>query len=68
MRLRGVSDWPLLATSATAALRRPSALVTAAHDGLVARRVRRLLPTIVFYAISVALAMVIGASVAIYFQ
>ena len=65
---RGVSDWPLLATSATAALRRPSALVTAAHDGLVARRVRRLLPTIVFYAISVALAMVIGASVAIYFQ
>jgi hypothetical protein len=67
------ADWPLLATSATAALRRPalrrpSSLVAAAHAGLTAHRVRHVLPTVAFYAISVALAIVIGASVAIYLQ
>jgi hypothetical protein len=65
---KGVPDWPLLATAATAAWRRPSSLVAAAHDELTARRVRRLLPTFAFYALAVALAVVVGASVAIYFQ
>lgn len=63
-----VPDWRILATSATAALRRPSALVAAVHDGLASPRVRHLLPTIGFYAMAVALAVVIGASVAIFFQ
>ena len=65
---KGVSDWPVFATSATAALRRPASLVVAAHDGPALRRVRHLLPTIAFYAISIALAVVIGASVAIFLQ
>jgi hypothetical protein len=65
---KGVSDWPVLATSASAALRRPSSLVAAAYDGWTVHRVRHLLPTIAFYAIAIALAVVIGASVAIYLQ
>lgn len=65
---KGVSDWPVLATSASAALRRPSSLVSAAYDGWMAHRVRHLLPTIAFYAIAIVLALVIGASVAIYLQ
>jgi hypothetical protein len=65
---KGGSDWPVLAASASAALRRPSSLVAAAYDGWTVHRVRHLLPTIAFYAISIVLALVIGASVAIYLQ
>jgi hypothetical protein len=65
---KGGHDWPVLATSATAVLRRPSSLVAAAHGGLTSRRLRHQLPTIAFYAISAALAVVIGASVVIFLQ
>jgi hypothetical protein len=67
-RTPGASAWPSFATSAAAAVRRQSALLATVHDGLTARRIRHLLPTIAFYAISVVLAVVIGASVAIYLQ
>ena len=58
----------LLATSAVAAVRWPSALAATVHDPLTPRRIRQLLPSIAFYAIAVVLAVVIGASVAVYLQ
>jgi hypothetical protein len=66
--LKAAFAGPLLATSAAAAVRRQSTLVTAVHDSLAARRLRHLAPVITFYAIAVVLAVVIGASVAIYLQ
>jgi hypothetical protein len=49
-------------------VRHPEIVVLSLRHALHSRRVRRSLPTIALYAITVILALVLGASVAIYFQ
>jgi hypothetical protein len=49
-------------------VRHPETVVVTLRHALYSRRLRRSLPTIAFYAVSVILALVLGASVAIYFQ
>jgi hypothetical protein len=49
-------------------VRHPETVVMTLRHAFRSRRLRRSLPTIAFYAISVILALVLGASVAIYFQ
>ena len=62
--MKSAAGWPVFAAPATA-VRHPPSLVATVHDLRVSPRVRRLLPTVAFYAVSFVLAIVIGAAVAI---
>jgi hypothetical protein len=62
--MKSAAGWQGFAAPAIV-VRHPPSLVATVHDLRASRRVRRLLPMVVFYAVSFVLAIVIGAAVAI---